>query len=90
MRRLYADDSYVKRYPNWQESTLRKMRMVNPAAIIIGDSAINGTKISRFSNWASQVCTYVSANYESIDKVLGHTVYVRRDIFKRRGVSVAQ
>jgi len=86
MRQLYADDSYLLSYPDWQEKMVKKVGTTKPAVIVIGNWAINGTEISRFPNWATQVSSYVYSNYESVDKVLDHTIYVRRDIFMRQKV----
>ena len=81
MRRIYADDSRLITDPVWQANTVKKIESLKPAVIVIGNWAINSTEISRFPNWATQVTEYVYHNYESVDTVLDHTVYVHRDRF---------
>jgi hypothetical protein len=90
MRQLYADDSWLIGEPDWQERTLNEMRTKKPPIVIIEDYPINGTEISRFPNWATEVCAYVAANYDPMDNVIGNTVYVRRDILNRQDARLAQ
>ena len=78
LRRLYVDDAMLKLEPRWQERTIARIQDERVPLIIIQDWAVNGTQISRFKNWATNVMDYITANYELVDRVGTFRFYVRQ------------
>ncbi len=76
-RRLYFDDGMLKLEPDWQQRTIDRIKTNRVPLIIIRDWAPNGTEISRFKNWASEVMDHLAACYQLTDD-FGLTSFYRR------------
>ncbi len=77
MRRLYVDDGMLILEPGWQQRTIEWIEIGQAPLIIIQDWAPNGTDISRFKNWATEVMAHLAASYELVDRVGGTRFYRR-------------
>ena len=77
LRRLYVDDGMLRLDPGWQERTIRRIKIDRVPLILIQDFALNGTEISRFRNWATQVMAHLDMCYELFEQV-GRTRFYRR------------
>lgn len=78
-KNVYVDNATAK--PGWDKSAIERIKKEQPAVIIIGDWAINGTDKSRFRNWADTTYQYVRANYAFMGEYDGKEkfeVFVRR------------
>lgn len=78
MRRLYVDDSLLVMDPGWQQRMIDQIETEKPALVIIRDWAANGTDISRFQNWATQVMEHIVSEYVMLESVDDFKFYMRR------------
>jgi len=73
---FYVDDSFLVREPDWLPGAIQKTRDQRPPVVIVFNTALNGTKISRFKNWAAP---YVSMLEEQASETVERgeiTVYL--------------
>jgi len=78
-KNVYIDNATAK--PGWDKGAIERIKKHQPAVIIIGAWAVNGTEKSRFKNWAETTYQYVRANYSFVgeyDKKEKFEVFVRR------------
>ncbi len=70
---LYVDDS--KMASGWQQKMVESIRRELPPVIIIDNWPVNGTEISRFKNWATQVMSHILSEYVLLDTVGNMEIY---------------
>ncbi|MFC1798240.1 hypothetical protein ACFLZL_00325 [Thermodesulfobacteriota bacterium] len=83
-RRLYVDDATLIKQPNWLKKSIEEINQKKPAIIIYSDWAVNGTEISRFSNWAGKVKKHIDDGYHYYGQILGYNIYIRQKIFSAK------
>ena len=64
LRNVYVDNQ--TRSQSWAAETLRDFEQKQPAVVIVDDRAINGTKGSRFSQWAAPVHAFLRTHYKLV------------------------
>jgi hypothetical protein len=77
LKRVYCDDSYRLIFPAWQEETVRQIVEKRPAVILISDMALNGTEVSRFRNWATDVQQHIESHYRRLPDLGEYQCFVR-------------
>ncbi len=83
-RYLYVDDAILIRDPGWQQQMVDEIKAEEPPLIIVGNQALNGTEISRFPNWATQVMHHIRSNYTHSVKIQQFDFYARNDRLTNR------
>lgn len=75
-RKMYVDDTMLLKDPGWQSRMSQKIINKQPPVIMIADWALNGTEISRFHNWATEVMAVINRNYVLQAKLQTFSFYV--------------
>ncbi|MEQ8508265.1 MAG: hypothetical protein RIB43_04635 [Rhodospirillaceae bacterium] len=73
---FYVDDSTPINDPQWITNAIAKTRADRPPVVIVMDWAINGTKISRFENWAAAYVKFLKENARAQIAKPGFTLYL--------------
>ncbi len=73
---LYADDGLIA--SPWQRKTIAGIESKRPPVIIVDNWPINGTEISRFKNWATEVMDHLAAEYVLLEAFGDLEIHVRR------------
>ncbi len=76
-RRLYVDDGMLRLEPEWQQRMIQRIKIEKVPLIIIQVWAPNGTEISRFRNWSTEVMAYLATCFELVERA-GKTRFYRR------------
>ncbi len=76
-RRLYFDDAMLILERDWQQRAILWIELERVPLIVIRDWAPNGTEISRFKNWATDVMAHIDAGYHLAERI-GNTRFYRR------------
>lgn len=76
--KLYVDNATES--PDFSEKTIRELREMRPAVVVVNNRDINKTEISRFENWAAPVHRFLLDNYVFAGTFLDEIqVFVRPD-----------
>ncbi len=74
---LYVDDSQMASH--WQKLTIAGIEREKPPLILIDNWPINGTEISRFKNWATDMMDHLAAEYLLLEKFGTVEIYLRKE-----------
>jgi len=86
MNTLYVDDSMLG--TGIQQKIIAEMKTEQPPVIIINNWAYNGTEISRFKTWATEVMDYVASEYLLLKRYDTMELYVLRRSLEERAAGL--